>query len=314
MEDTDLARLETASRALEAYNLQPVQINFLQHSENLTWRVETRSETYLLRLHRPGASRQEIQSEMLWLNALRRKELPVPTPVAAKTGEFVSRVEDVNVTLLTWQEGVELTREQESEETAAQTGSLVGRLHAHASQWKLPAGFSRPSRDMFSFQQALDTLKPAVEDGRIAWQDLKILENTLEQLAEAASRLRKGRKIWGLLHGDLHRGNLLIHQGQIRLIDFSMCAFGYFTFDLGTCLSNVRDSFHPLFLQAYTQFFPLPPDFARLTEGFFLASYIATFARSIADPGVQETLVRRIPLIAREYAARFNRGEHFWFK
>ena len=33
---------------------------------------------------------------------------------------------------------------------------------------------------------------------------------------------------WGLIHADLHEGNYLFHNEQIRPIDFYRCGFGYY--------------------------------------------------------------------------------------
>jgi len=315
-------RLDLAYNALKQYAIKPVLVKFLQHSENLTFEVETRQGTYLLRLHSPrsesfgraGENSQMVNSEMLWLEALRQLELPVPTPIKNTAGEFVSVTGSINATLLAWQEGELLTRDMESEATAAQIGSLVGQLHAHASQWNFPPGFARPALEAVYFEKALHSLWPAVQDGRITERDFQSLSNAMESLLAETTRLASHRQIWGLLHGDLHRGNFLLHEGQIRLIDFSMCAFGHFAFDLGTCLSNIRVAFHPAFIDHYTQLFPLPPGSERLVEGYFLASYIATFALWISDPRSQEVLIQRVAYIAREYATRFNRDERFWFR
>lgn len=315
-------RLETAYETLKHYEIKPTLVTFLQHSENVTFRVDCPGAIFLLRLHDPraesfgkhGADSQVVHSEMLWLEALRQQDLPVPSPVKNKMDRYVSQAAGVNATLLAWQEGSLLTREMESEDTAAQIGSLVGKIHAQASQWDLPAGFSRPQRDSAYFQNALLSLRPAIHDGRIAYPDYKSLETSLELLEEETRRLPRARQAWGLLHGDLHRGNFLLHDGQIRLIDFSMCAFGHFAYDLATCLSNVRTAFHPIFLEQYRQFTPFPPEYERLLEGYFLASYIATFSLWISDIKSQETLIQRVSYIAREYAARFNRGERFWFR
>ncbi len=315
-------RLEIAYEALKHYEIKPTLVTFLQHSENITFCVDCSDTSFLLRLHSPraesfgkdGLNSQVVNSEMLWLEALRWENLPVPAPVKNNVGDYVSKVEGVNATLLAWQEGSLLTREMESEETAAQIGNLVGRIHAHASRWQVPTGFSRPQRDSTYFQSALRSLRPAIQDGRISFHDYKSLETSLELLGEETSRLPRATHTWGLLHGDLHRGNFLLHDGQIRLIDFSMCAFGHFAYDLATCLSNVRTAFHPIFLEQYRQFAPLPSEYERLLEGYFLASYIATFSLWISDIRAQETLIQRVSYIAREYASRFNRDERFWFR
>lgn len=315
-------RLQTAYEALKHYEIKPALVTFLQHSENATFRVDCRDDVFLLRLHNPraasfgehGADKQMVHSEMLWLADLRQQDLPIPAPVKNKTGGYVSQATGIHATLLAWQEGSLMKREMESEDTAAQIGRLVGKIHAHAREWRLPAGFSRPRRDSAYFQDALLSLRPAIQDGRISYPDYKALETSLGLLEEETSRLAREKQTWGLLHGDLHRGNFLLHNGQIRLIDFSMCAFGHYAYDLATCLSNARTAFHPILLDNYAQFAPLPPGCERLLEGYFLASYIATFSLWVSDIKSQETFIQRVAYIAREYAARFNRDERFWFR
>jgi Ser/Thr protein kinase RdoA (MazF antagonist) len=315
-------RLEVARQALEAYPLQPVEVTFLQHSENLTFKVEANEGTYLLRLHAPvtpafgnhGANVLAVNSEMLWLEALRRARFPVPTPVKTLKRDYVTRVEGVNATVLKWQSGEILTREMETESTATQIGSLVGRLHQQSMRWDQPKGFTRPRRDAAYFEQAMLSLWPAVEDGRISAQDYKALQTSISWLSGEIRNLSQTRMTSGLLHGDLHRGNFLLHRGKIRLIDFSMSAFGHFAYDLGTCLSNVRSAYHPAFWEAYKRYMTLPRDSERLIEAYFLGSYVVTFSLWISDADSQETLIQRVPLIARDYAADFNREVHFWFE
>jgi len=310
-----------AGRALEAYNIQPVTVAFIQHSENVTFKVDASQGTFLLRLHVPatpafgnhGSDVLAVDSEMLWLEALHRARFPVPTPVKTLNKDYVARVDGINVTLLKWQNGELLTREQESEETAAQMGRLVGRLHQQAAQWKMPKGFTRPRRDARYFENAMLSLWPAVEDGRISAQDYTALQTSVSWLTGEIRNLSQTRATSGLLHGDLHRGNFLLHRGKIRLIDFSVSAFGHFAYDLGTCLSNVRMAYHPIFLEHYKRYFPLPGGYERLIEAYFLGSYVVTFSLWISDADSQETLVQRVPFIAREYASRFNREEYFWF-
>jgi len=313
--------LERAKRALETYAIHPKHVTFLQHSENVTFRVDAREGIFLLRMHNPatpafgdhGSSRAAVNSEMLWLEALRKARFPVPPPMQTRTGEYTSQVDGINVTLLIWQDGEQLTLEMESQETAAQIGSLVGRLHQQSLRWKQPQNFTRPYRDAAYFENAMLSLWPAVEDGRIAQQDYKTLQNSIGWLTGEIHSLGQTGPFYGLLHGDLHRGNFLLHRGKIKLIDFSMSAYGHFAYDLGTCLSNVRTAYHPIFLERYQDYFALPDGYKRLVEAYFLGSYVVTFSLWIWDEASQETLVQRVPLIAREYAARFNREEPFWF-
>lgn len=314
-----------AAQALAAYGKAGAVFTFIQHSENVTYRVQDGRKTFLLRLHTPrapemgqhGADPAMIESELLWLDALKRARLPVPTGLRNRAGERVTRLEwdqtPLNASLLTWLDGMDYTRELESEETAAQVGDLLGHLHKHASRWRLPPNFIRPARDMGFFRAALENLRPAVADGRIKYSDLRQLEDALETLAFHLGHLRKTRQTWGLIHGDPYKGNFIYKDGQLALIDFSLSAFGYPLFDLALALSDTREDLRPLLLAEYQNQMKLPVHWQTLLEGLYLASMVGTFSFWINSPEAQEELIRRVPLIAREYAAKFNYDERFWF-
>jgi Ser/Thr protein kinase RdoA (MazF antagonist) len=115
------------------------------------------------------------------------------------------------------------------------------------------------------------------------------------------------------MHADTHKGNMLYHDGKIRLIDFSFCAFGHFMFDLGICFSDMKESLHRVFLESYQNLRTLPDDHQRLIEGFFVGSMVGTFSYWVANLQAQGMLATKVPQIARDYAAKFNREEYFWF-
>lgn len=319
---------EVAAQALDAYGLGNVPYVFLQHSENLTFRVDAPAGTRLLRIHSPisplmgnhGADAAMVQSEMVWLETLRREtDLRVQQPISNLDGAFVTRIvqgkHSYNCTMLEWVEGELYRSELENEENAAKRGEVVGKLHRFSSEWPRPEGFTRPKRDAVYFKKMLNALKPTVEDGRASYRDLKQLETAVETLAQMMRPGRKKERVAeGILHGDLHKGNFLYHEGQIGLIDFSMSALGSTLFDVAICLSDMRPALHPVFLEAYQQRMALPQGYERLTEGFFLGAMVMTFAFWLRLPEAQEQLVYKIPLIAQEYAAKFNRDERFWFK
>jgi Ser/Thr protein kinase RdoA (MazF antagonist) len=125
--------------------------------------------------------------------------------------------------------------------------------------------------------------------------------------------LREDRQTHGILHADAHKGNMLYDDDQMRLIDFSFCAFGHYLFDLGICLSDTRQELHGDFLEGYQGLRALPDGYQAWIEGFFVGSMVGTFSFWIANPRAQELLANKVPQIARDYASRFNRGECFWF-
>jgi Ser/Thr protein kinase RdoA (MazF antagonist) len=323
----DMDYEQLARQALMQYKIKDASLSFLQHSDTATFLVDSgRQGRFLLRIHVPftpemgqhGSDPAMLRSELLWLEALRRStDLILQHPRRNQDGDFVTTLPTesgpINVTMLGWLEGEKFPREMESEETAAQMGAIAAKLHRHASHWRLPPGFTRPSRDAAYFQGMLNQLKVAVDDGRIEYLDYKTLETATESLLQTMTTHRNTRQSHGLIHADLHRGNMLLQDGQVRVIDFSFCAFGDFMFDLGICLSNIRQEFHPAFLAGYEQYMQLPADFARQIEGFYIGSMLGTLVFMLNRPDLQENFVRRASILSKEYAARFNLDERFWF-
>ncbi len=327
MDSNPATFLEIAWHALARYPLVEPSPDYINHSENVTFKVSTApGQPYLLRLHLPkfaamgahGANPAAVRSEMQWLHALHHNGLPVQQPQTNTGGQWVTTVAvepgaQVNSTLLTWIPGVVFERAMENEDTAAQMGALVGKLHLHSSRWRRPHGFTRPWRDSAYFDTCLDLLRPAVLDGRVGYADFAELQTALEKLKALLRTQPKTRQTNGLLHGDLHRGNFLYDEGVIRLIDFSLCCFGSYMFDLGICLSGIGKDLHEIFLINYDRLFPLPTRYAELIEGCFVGAYIGTLSFWVNDPDAQELFVQRVPHVAATFAAPFNHDERFWF-
>ena len=312
---------------MQDYGLGDAPCEFVLHSENVTFRVITpEGASRVLRVHAPvapqyghhGADLDMVRSEILWLEALHRKaDVPAPIPVRNLDDQRVTTIEmggtRYNCTMLEWLPGEIYDSEFETEETVAQIGTIVGKLHFHASRWRRPQSFLRPERDVAHFRRTLEILRPAVNDGRIAYMDFKRFGQVLDFLEELVQAQHNTRQNYGLLHGDLHRGNFLYHEGRISLIDFSMCAFGHFAYDLGVCISSIQPEFHLTFLNNYRHFFRLTPDAERLIEGYFVASMIDTFSFWMDNPDAQEILVNRVPRITIQFATPFTLDERFWF-
>jgi Ser/Thr protein kinase RdoA (MazF antagonist) len=322
--------LPLARHALQSYALEGGGLDFLQHSDTVTYRVASPKgeQVFLLRLHLPvtaamgshGADPDALRSELQWLDALNREtDLTLQRPICTAEGAWVAQLTDrrdgspVNATLLTWLEGEPYQRELDTEDTARQIGSILAKLHQHAETWAVPLGFSRPRRDLAYFECMLHGLQPLVADGRIQESDYRTLETAVDGLCEMICVEYPPRSRWGVMHADAHKGNLLFHQGQVRLIDFSFCAVGDYLFDLAIVLGDLRPELHPAFLEGYQSLRSLPEGYAARVEGFFIGMMVGFFYYLAGKPATQPILNRKVPQVSREYAARFNRGERFWF-
>jgi Ser/Thr protein kinase RdoA (MazF antagonist) len=329
MEEKQIHFNDIARQAVAEYDVQDYTLIFIRHSDNVTFKVESPGlDAYLLRIHIPvtramgthGADARAVNSELLWLEALSQDtDLVLQKPVRNRAGTLVTQVFaenaalPVNCTLMHWVDGQSYHRDLESEQTAHQIGEILAKLHLHASQWQIPEGFKRPKRDIGYFQGVLRGIQPALKNDRISPSDYSEFETSIALLTEMLRSLDEDRHTHGIMHADTHKGNMLYHDGEIQLIDFSFCAFGNFMFDLGICCSDMKESLHRAFLEGYQSLRTLPDDHQRLIEGFFVGSMVGTFSYWVANPHMQELLVTKVPQIAGDYAAKFNRGEHFWF-
>ena len=57
-------------------------------------------------------------------------------------------------------------------------------------------------------------------------------------LHAALARLSCGPEDFGMIHADLHPGNLLVDDGALSVIDFDDAAFGWYLYDLAVALNH----------------------------------------------------------------------------
>ncbi len=278
---------ELAAEALTRYPLSPdATATLCNVSENHTYRVDDGSKEYALRVHRPGyRTAHQIASELHWSDAL-RDDGAVDTPVTVDStgGERVVGVNGRNVVLFEWLPGV--IPDPDGDEVIAgfrTLGALSARMHAHARQWSPPHGFDRPDWDYEH------TIGPAGHWG--LWQDglgMGVAERTqLERLdAEIERRLGAyGRDPtrYGLSHADIRLANLLVDDGDVRVIDFDDCGFAWFMYDFATTVSFMED--HPR----------VPELRAAWTDGYRSVAPLAPEDEAILDTLV---MLRRLLLVA----------------
>ena len=86
---------QVALKALQAFDVEWKGIHFIQLSDTVTYKIECdTSPHYLLRIHSDRLSREEIRSELLWLQSLNRsQELNVPEGIVSRDGCDVLEIE-----------------------------------------------------------------------------------------------------------------------------------------------------------------------------------------------------------------------------
>lgn len=273
---------DIAQAAIEYYDIAQGQRRFLGHSENVTFCIETQRGKFLLRIHRAISGLQDdvwqrpevIESELLWLTALHHDtEVVVQEPVKNLQNRWVTQVvaddtgEVFYCSLLHWIDGNVLNTQPTSQQ-AYLLGSLLAQLHQHGSQWQLPQNFIRPAYDRDRLQAALLALHPAVSQGLISAEDYNLFEVAVCQVQNMIETLSQTQAVWGLIHADLHESNYLLHNQEIRPLDFARCGFGYYLYDVASSLQYLPPTVRPAFLEGYQTIRKLPEHYLHITEGF----------------------------------------------
>ena len=322
-----------ALTALAQYNVDAAQLVFLGHSENVTFRVDTRngenSATFkVLRIHHPITQFRDriwqqqavIESELMWLTALHQDtNLVVPYPLQNLSGTFITSVAiddtsaTLNCTLLNWVDGSLLDSEPTPTQVR-QVGELMAKLHQHTSLWELPSGFTRPKYDWEQLHTSLMGLRSLVDTGTISVTDFAVLENVVQRISNVITALEKTPTNWGLIHADLNENNYIFYAGEARPIDFSCCGFGYYLCDIAHTLLHLFPENRRSFLSGYQSVRQQPDDYQRILEAFFLGATVNNFAFLASQPNENDYLLETVPYVTERLCSKYLQGEVFLFE
>jgi Ser/Thr protein kinase RdoA (MazF antagonist) len=259
-----------ARTALPQWGLSAAGLTLVKHRENAVFKVSTDGgEHFAMRIHRQGYhSAAELQSEMLWMQALAADGIATPAIIATSSGARFAAVvvEDgaatVNVSLLAWVDGnafdhlgrVERGVVPELQQRYRQLGALAARLHNQSERWQRPAGFVRHAWDSEGLLGESPLwgkfwLHPLLS----AQQRTTLLEARMV-LRGLLRQLGQGEDCYGLIHADFLPENILVDHDELYLIDFDDCGFGWYLFEMATSLfPKINEPYFDSLVENYVQ-------------------------------------------------------------
>lgn len=122
-----------------------------------------------------------------------------------------------------------------SVEDVGHIGAFTARLHQYAEHFAFPTEFVRPNWDWERLFGTASVLGRGEVIDSLSPHQREVLEVVSAQLRQGFDLLGRAAPLWGLIHADLHRDNILLHHGEIGVIDFDDCGWGYLVIGL-----NVR--------------------------------------------------------------------------
>lgn len=256
----------------------------LNSFENRVYEIELADRSRVVaKFYRPGRwSRARILEEHRFLAELEAEEVPVCAARAFADGATLATIDGIHYALFDRRGG--RAPDELTDATAERLGQLAARVHL--------VGARRPDAD-----------RPRIEGeaaltADLAWaRERRLLPGHLARrceeaalaIARAYDRMSRGAAVLRL-HGDLHLGNVLERDGQLRLLDFDDCSIGPAVQDFWLALPG-RDpaagALRERMLEGYERFRAFDRAELALIEplrGLRMARYALWLARRWHDP------------------------------
>ncbi|MEK4072405.1 phosphotransferase [Paenibacillus sp. FSL M7-0656] len=310
---------KVALSAIQKYNLEWDNIQFIQLSDTITYKIETSTDNnYLLRIHSDRLSREEIRSELLLLQALNKsKDLNVPEGMANCDGIYVLDIETEigyrrpYVTMMRWIEGEKAVGEF-TDNQAYNMGVLMSRLHAAAKDFNPPSDFVRPTWGVESFKREMAKLERYYERF-LSEEGWKLYQDAAEKVVSQLTTMHPSEHNYGLIHADLHTGNMVFRDNQPYPIDFGRCGYGYYLYDMAGTILELWPKHRWMLVQGYESIRKLETDYIRDLECFFVMFMIENTCHHSSDPRETTSLIDE-QKYAQAYIREYLNGNPFLFE
>ena len=311
--DEQIERLRLlAIKALAQWGVTDCEPRLVKYRENAVYKVTTADgRPAALRLHRPGYhSDAELASELTWMSSLRNTGIAVPDVIPTTTNaQFVTvGVSEIpeprQVDLLEWLDGeafgsleTGLNKDIKDVSTAFNwVGAVAGRMHNHTETWHQPPRFTRHAWNVDGLVGEQPFWGRFWELETLTSSQRRLLERAKARVQDDLSAFGQSPSNYGLIHADLLTDNILLGQGDVKVLDFDDSGFGWHLFDLATALIFLRgeDNYENILdsvVQGYRTVRPLSDEQLSHLPLFFLVrsfTYLGWIYTRFETPAAKE--------------------------
>lgn len=266
------AVIEWHQELRRSYRLEAHRVALIARSINDTYRVETPIGTFALRVYRavrPWAPNDgDLAFELTLLDHLGEAGISVPRPVRRLDGTQLGRLDLDGVSrpyaLFTWMSGRHVDTDALTRRHVVATGQALASIHRAGED--LSTRHPRPClAEEALIDRPLARLAPAL---RAAGTKLRTtIEHHVNQVRHQLAELDRTAGRWGIVHGDSQVLNFLfddgqvnerqVDDGQVTVIDFDHCGYGWLMYDVAYYWSRLPDALREQFLASYHNIRPL---------------------------------------------------------
>jgi Ser/Thr protein kinase RdoA (MazF antagonist) len=225
-----------AETAVKHYPLRVRKIEFIHHGENATFQVvAVNGRKYLLRICRNDYhTKPALLEELQWLAHLDSRGLKVPKPMRSKARHLTETVrhpdfpEGRNCCLFEWIEGkfVKALKPHHM----FQVGQILADLQDNSSTRRVRHRRYWTAEGLVGAAPKFGSIDKLKNAG--AHEQREITRGRKAVLRALRKYGRKFPRRQGLIHADLHFGNLIRSGKTLGAIDFDDCGYGFHVYDL----------------------------------------------------------------------------------
>lgn len=239
----------------------PLACEFLRRGFNDHYSVTAGDERHVLRVYLNDkyyiGSERDFQFELELLAFLHGREISVAYALPRRDGGLMGTI-DVpggrrHFALFSFAEGHEAERISPAQ--GVKLGETVAAFHQATSDYKSPHPRYHLNLE-YLLERPMALIAPLLRSRGCS--DADRYQRYADALAEQIRALPTTGDEYGLIHGDLHKGNFFLDaRDRPTLFDFDHCGYGWRAYDLAVCKGCLSDEAWEAFLAAYQALRPL---------------------------------------------------------
>jgi Ser/Thr protein kinase RdoA (MazF antagonist) len=211
---------------------RPFSCEFIRCGYNDHYKITAGKTDYIFRVYLNGKyyiqSSEDFLFELELLEFLYARGVPVTSPIRQQDNSLLGQLEDRSTALFSFAPGVK-KEELPSPTCCFNWGKALAAFHLTANDFHSPY-----HRYHLNLEHLITRPLEMIEErGTTDYQELLQTLQPVEDLVASVQKLSKGGDSYGIIHGDLHPGNM--HFGaedEVTFFDFDHCAFGWRAYDL----------------------------------------------------------------------------------
>ncbi|MGG4554599.1 phosphotransferase enzyme family protein [Paenibacillus humicus] len=164
----------------------------------------------------------------------------MPEGIRSRRGSYILECETEEgyrkpyVSLMRWVEGEHWNNEF-TDDHVYSIGAMMGRLHGASASFAIPADFVRPHWGSASFRQEVAKLE-RYYPRFLSDSSWKLYQKAIDKIIHQFDRMQRDARNYGLIHADLHSGNVVFNNGHPFPFDFGRCGYGFYLYDMSGAL------------------------------------------------------------------------------